>query len=55
MTANEFRRLALACLEAVESSHQGQADFRARKKVFATLNETAEVGTLKLLGAEGSE
>lgn len=48
MTASEFRQLALACLEVVESSHQGQADFRVRKKVFATLDETARVGTLKL-------
>jgi hypothetical protein len=37
MTANEFRRLALAMSQACESSHMGHPDFRLRGKVFATL------------------
>ena len=37
MTADAFRKLALAQPGAVESSHQGHADFRVRNKIFATL------------------
>ena len=37
MTANEFRGLALALPEAVESSHMDHPDFRVRGKIFATL------------------
>jgi hypothetical protein len=37
MTANDFRRLALALPEASEASHMGHPDFRVRKKIFATL------------------
>ena len=48
MTADEFRSAALACMEAVESGHMGKADFRIRKKIFATLDENASIGTLKL-------
>ena len=37
MTAQEFRRLALALPEAVERSHMDHPDFRVRGKIFATL------------------
>ena len=37
MTADDFRRLALALPEAVEQSHMGHPDFRVRNKIFATL------------------
>jgi hypothetical protein len=37
MTPDQFRRLALALPEAVESSHMGHADFRIGGRVFATL------------------
>ena len=37
MTADEFRRLALAQPEAEERFHQGHPDFRVRGKVFATI------------------
>ena len=37
MTAEQFRRLALALPEAVESAHLGTPDFRVRGKIFATL------------------
>ena len=37
MTANDFRRLALALPEASEASHMGHPDFRVRNKIFATL------------------
>jgi hypothetical protein len=37
MSANRFRRIALGLPEVVEGEHQGHADFRAGKRVFATL------------------
>ena len=37
MTAAQFRRLALKMPGAIESTHGGHPDFRAAKKVFATL------------------
>src|ERR1700743_465198 len=37
MTANRFRRIALALPQAVEGEHQGHADFRVGKRIFATL------------------
>jgi hypothetical protein len=37
MTAEQFRKLALALPEAVEQAHMGHPDFRVRGKIFATL------------------
>jgi hypothetical protein len=37
MSAERFRRAALALPEAVESSHGGHPDFRVGKRVFASL------------------
>jgi hypothetical protein len=37
MTANEFRRMALALPETVEAAHMDHPDFRVRGKIFATL------------------
>ena len=37
MSSTRFRRAALALPGAVEGSHQGHADFRAGKRIFATL------------------
>ncbi len=37
MSASRFRRVALALPEAVEGAHQGHADFRVGKRIFATL------------------
>ncbi len=37
LTANEFRRIALAFSGAVESAHLRHPDFRINEKVFATL------------------
>jgi hypothetical protein len=42
MTANGFRRLALALPEAMESSHMDHPDFRVAKKIFATLGYPAD-------------
>ncbi len=49
MSANRFRRAALALSEAIESAHHGKADFRVGKRIFATLGHPDENwGTLKL-------
>ena len=37
MTASDFRKLALALPEAIESAHMGHPDFRVGGKIFATL------------------
>src|SRR5258708_28330294 len=37
MSQNRFRRLALGLPEGVEGAHQGHADFRVGKRIFATL------------------
>ena len=37
MTVDDFRQLALALPEAVESAHMDHPDFRVRNKIFATL------------------
>jgi hypothetical protein len=37
MSAKHFRSIALSLPEVVEGAHQGHADFRLRKRVFATL------------------
>ena len=47
MTAEAFRRMALAMSGAVESAHMGHPDFRANGKIFATL-QSAERGMVKL-------
>jgi hypothetical protein len=48
MTAADFRRLALALPEATEGAHMDHADFRVRKKIFATLNRDETLGMVKL-------
>lgn len=42
MTADQFRRAALALPEAVESAHMGHPDFRVRKKIFSALGAMQE-------------
>jgi hypothetical protein len=37
MSQNRFRRVALGLPEVVEGAHQGHADFRVGKRIFATL------------------
>jgi hypothetical protein len=37
MSSSRFRRIALGLPDAVEGSHQGHADFRVGKRIFATL------------------
>src|SRR6202158_417677 len=42
MTAAGVRKIALSLPEAVEGSHFGNADFRVRGKIFATLSLQSE-------------
>jgi hypothetical protein len=48
MTANEFRKLALAIPCAVEASHMNHPDFRIGGKIFATLGPGETWGMVKL-------
>jgi hypothetical protein len=53
MTADQFRRLALALPEAVESAHMDHPDFRVRNKIFATLGYPDKAwGVVKLTSAQ---
>ena len=55
MSASRFRRIALTLPDAVESAHQGKADFRAGKRIFATLGyPDKDWGTLKLTAEQQS-
>jgi hypothetical protein len=48
MTAQRFRRLALALEGAVEGAHVGHPDFRVDKRIFASLHHEDQFGMVKL-------
>ena len=48
MTANHFRRLALAMTDVVEGAHMGHPDFRVGGKIFATLHPDLKHGMVRL-------
>jgi len=48
MTANEFRKAALALPDAVQQSHMNHPDFRVGGKIFATLGRDEAWGMVKL-------
>jgi hypothetical protein len=48
MTADDFRRMALATKGVVEGSHQGHPDFRSQGRVVASLRASGERGMVKL-------
>lgn len=48
MTPDEFRALAMTQPETDEGGHMGKSDFRVRKRIFATLDQTRGIGVLKL-------
>jgi hypothetical protein len=52
VTVAGFRRIALSLPEAVEGSHFGNADFRVRGRIFATLALEAEGYGVLLLTPE---
>ena len=51
MTTADFRRMALALPEAVESAHMNHPDFRVRGKIFATLGYPGTGWGMVKLGA----
>ena len=48
MTADHFRRIALAMTEASEGAHMGHPDFRVAGRIFATLHPDLKAGMVKL-------
>ena len=52
MSAGKFRKVALGLPEAVEGAHQGHADFRVGKRIFATLGFPDEAWGMVKLTAE---
>ena len=53
MTAHDFRKLALACPDAIESAHMNHPDFRVAGKIFATLGyPDKSSGMVKLTPAQ---
>jgi YjbR len=46
-SAREFRRIALAMSDAVESAHMGHPDFRVNGRIFATLHPDHRSGMVK--------
>jgi hypothetical protein len=52
ITEAAVRKLALSFPEAVESSHFEVADFRVRKKIFASIHPGGSKGALLRLGAD---
>src|ERR1700759_5384602 len=49
VSTSRFRKVALGLPEAVEGAHQGHADFRVGKRIFATLGYPDEAwGMVKL-------
>ena len=48
MTAQRFRRIALALDGAIEGAHMGHPDFRVGGKIFATLLPDKNSGMAKL-------
>lgn len=56
VTVEEFRRMALAHPDAVESSHMNHPDFRVLVRVFATLGyPDSEHGMVRLSAAKQAE
>jgi hypothetical protein len=56
MTAEDFRRLALALPGAIEGSHMGAVDFRVNGKIFATLASVKDgYGNLMLTPEQQAE
>ncbi|HEX9630217.1 MAG TPA: MmcQ/YjbR family DNA-binding protein [Pyrinomonadaceae bacterium] len=48
LTPDQFRSIALAMDNAIESAHMGHPDFRANGRIFATLHPGNESGMVKL-------
>jgi len=48
VTAQQFRRIALALEGAWEGAHMGHPDFRIDKRIFASLHPGDQTGMVKL-------
>ena len=48
MTADRFRRIALALDGAIEGAHMGHPDFRVDNRIFASLHAGNQTGMAKL-------
>ena len=48
MRSEDFRRIALSMLGAIERSHMGHPDFRANGRIFATIHADHRWGMVKL-------
>jgi hypothetical protein len=55
MTANEFRRIALAMQGAAGGQHMGHPDFRANGRIFATLTADGSRGMVQLTPEQQQE
>ena len=55
MTADDFRRLALAMDGVVERSHMNHPDFRAHGRIFATLHTNDAFGMVAVTPEEQRE
>jgi hypothetical protein len=45
---DDFRRIALALSDVVESAHMGHPDFRVHNRIFATIHHDPKHGMVKL-------
>jgi hypothetical protein len=45
---DDFRRIALAMSDAIESAHMGHPDFRVHNRIFATIHTDPSRGMVKL-------
>jgi hypothetical protein len=48
MSPDDFRRMALALDDAIESAHMGHPDFRVNNRIFATLHTGNQFGMVAL-------
>ena len=55
LTPEQFRSIALAMADAIESAHMGHPDFRANGRIFATLHPGNESGMVKLTPEQQQE
>ena len=45
---DDFRRIALALSDVIESAHMGHPDFRVHNRIFATIHNDPKHGMVKL-------
>jgi hypothetical protein len=48
LSPEDFRRIALSMVDAIEGAHMGHPDFRANGRIFATLHPDQQWGMVKL-------